>query len=374
MDDTRQWCLNAKSMKKSSRQTGSSRPTRMNALQITRVLEVGPHHPPLDLVQLKVPEPGPGELLIHVHACGICHTELDEIEGRTPPPVLPMTPGHQVVGTVVAEGDGCRLELLNRRVGIAWIHSACGECQWCIEGRENLCPDFRATGRDAPGGYAEFMVVDESFAHVIPPAIGDLEATPLLCAGAVGFRALDLCRLKNGERLGLTGFGASGHLVLQMARHLYPDSSVYVFARSASEREFALDLGATWAGDTTERPQHALDAIIDTTPAWLPVIEAMDALAPGGRLVINAIRKEADDRTRLSGLDYERHLWREKSLSTVANVTRRDVRECLRLAACIPLKPHVTAYPLKEANRALRELKQGGIRGAKVLRISAGED
>jgi propanol-preferring alcohol dehydrogenase len=213
------------------------------------------------------------------------------------------------------------------------------------------------------------MTVAETFAHPIPDEIGDLEATPLLCAGAVGYRALSLCRLENGQNLGLTGFGASGHLVLQMAQHLYPDSRIFVFARSQVERSFAEQLGADWTGGTSELPGTDLDAIIDTTPAWLPVLAAMEALAPGGRLVINAIRKEHGDREILTSLDYDRHLWREKTLSTVANVTRRDVRECLRLATKIPLRPRVTAYPLEGANQALLELKQGHIRGARVLQV-----
>jgi len=342
---------------------------RMRAMRIHRLgpIEVG--RPPLQEDFLPLPVPGATDLLVRVHACGVCHTELDEIEGRTAPPVLPMTPGHQVIGTVVGQGKACRLKLLDHRVGIAWIHSACGECRWCKSGRENLCPDFRACGRDAAGGYADYMTVPESFAHPVPREIGDLEATPLLCAGAVGYRALSLCRLENGQNLGLTGFGASGHLVLQMARHLYPDSQIFVFARSQSERTFAAQLGAHWTGDTSEPPGTGLDAVIDTTPAWLPVLAAMKALAPGGRLVINAIRKESGDQDILAKLDYDRHLWREKTLSTVANVTRQDVRECLKLAAKIPLRPHVTAYPLEGANQALLELKQGRIRGAKVLQI-----
>jgi propanol-preferring alcohol dehydrogenase len=342
----------------------------MQAMRIHRLGPLSETRPPLVADEVPVPAPAAGEVLLRVHACGVCHTEIDEIEGRTPPATLPMTPGHQVVGTVCKEGPGCRLGLQGERVGVAWIHSACGECRWCREGRENLCPDFSATGRDAPGGYAEYMVVPEAFVHAVPSAIGDLEATPLLCAGAVGYRALSLCKLENGQHLGLTGFGASGHLVLQMARQLYPDSPVSVFARSASEREFAAGLGAAWTGKTTAHPERALDTIIDTTPAWLPVLAAMEALAPGGRLVINAIRKEPGDHGLLRDLDYDRHLWREKSLSTVANVTRRDVSECLRLAAEIPLRPHVTEYPLEQANQALLELKRGHLRGAKVLRIS----
>lgn len=345
-------------------------PDQSRAMRIHRTGPVIAAGQPLELDLVNTPKPGTGEILLRVSACGVCHTELDEIEGRTAPAMLPMTPGHQVVGEVVHEGRNCRLGLVGRRVGVAWIHSACGECQWCREGRENLCPEFRATGRDAPGGYAEFMTIPETFAHEIPEGIGDLEATPLLCAGAVGYRALMLCGLENGQRLGLTGFGASGHLVLQMASYLYPDSPVFVFARNEKERAFALDLGACWAGNTTDRPEDLLDAIIDTTPAWLPVLAAMDALAPGGRLVINAIRKEAGDQGLLTGLDYDRHLWREKTLSTVANVTRRDVRECLRLAVQIPLKPQVTPYTLDQANQALIELKHDHIRGAKVLQIA----
>lgn len=341
----------------------------MRAMRIHRLGPISAGLPPLVEDSVPVPSPGASDLLIRIHACGVCHTEIDEIEGRTPPAALPMTPGHQVVGTVVEQGKDCRQGLLKRRVGIAWIHSACGECQWCKSGRENLCPEFSACGRDAAGGYAEYMTVPESFVHPIPDNIGDLEATPLLCAGAVGYRALSLCRLENGQNLGLTGFGASGHLVLQMAQHLYPDSRIFVFARSQKERAFAAQLGADWTGDTSEQPGTGLDAIIDTTPAWLPVLAAMEALAPGGRLVINAIRKESGDQGILTTLDYDRHLWREKTLSTVANVTRRDVRECLRLASEIPLRPHVTAYPLEGANQALLELKQGHIQGAKVLQI-----
>jgi propanol-preferring alcohol dehydrogenase len=341
----------------------------MRAMRIHRLGDISSTHPPLKEDLISIPEPGDSDLLIRVHACGVCHTEIDEIEGRTPPSNLPMTPGHQVVGSVVGQGPACKLGLLNQRVGIAWIHSACGACQWCLGGRENLCPDFIACGRDAPGGYADYMTVPESFAHVIPEQIGDLEATPLLCAGAVGFRALRLCQLENGQSLGLTGFGASGHLVLQMAQHLYPDSRFFVFARNVEERAFAAELGATWTGDTCDRPEAGLDAIIDTTPAWLPVLAALQALSPGGRLVINAIRKESGDQDIMAGLNYEKHLWREKSLSTVANVTRSDVRECLRLATEIPLRPHVNAFPLSRANQALLELKQGQIRGAKVLQI-----
>jgi propanol-preferring alcohol dehydrogenase len=349
---------------------GASIPSTMRAMRIHRLGPIKASFPPLQSDVITTPRPQNSEILIRVRACGVCHTELDEIEGRTAPAVLPMIPGHQVVGTAIAEGPDCHLGLQGKRVGVAWIHSACGSCKWCTSGRENLCPEFIACGRDAPGGYAEFMVVREEFAHEIPAGIGDCEATPLLCAGAVGYRALSLCELSNGQALGLTGFGASGHLVLQMSKFLYPDSKIYVFARSGKERRFAAKLGAIWTGDTRDRPPELLDSIIDTTPAWLPVLSAMENLAPGGRLVINAIRKEAGDQELLLQLDYERHLWREKSLRSVANVTRKDVRECLRLATQIPLQPQVTEYALDEANTALIELKQGHIVGAKVLHLT----
>jgi propanol-preferring alcohol dehydrogenase len=344
---------------------------QMLAMQITRLGELSSSQPAVVKQLVALPQAGPQEVLIRVHACGVCHTELDEIEGRTEPAVLPMTPGHQVVGTVVKEGPACTQNLQGQRVGVAWIHSACGTCKYCMAGTENLCPDFKACGRDAHGGYAEYMTAPEAFVHTIPENISDTEAAPLLCAGAVGFRALTLCRLENGQKLGLTGFGASGHLVLQMARYLYPDSPIYVFARSKTEREFALKLGACWTGNTTDQPESQLDAIIDTTPAWLPVLAALEALCPGGRLVVNAIRKESGDQDVLSRLDYGRHLWMEKNLSTVANVTRQDVRSCLRLAGAIPLHPLVDTYPLEKANDALLAVKQGHIRGAKVLLVNS---
>jgi propanol-preferring alcohol dehydrogenase len=256
-------------------------------------------------------------------------------------------------------------------VGVAWIGWACGRCKACREGNENLCPYFRATGRDVDGGYAEFMTVPAAFAHPIPEAFTDAEAAPLLCAGAIGYRSLKLAGLEDGEALGLTGFGASAHLVLQMAHHRYPASPVYVFARSEGERAFARELGAAWAGESEEEPPSLLAAVIDTTPAWQPVVDALRNLEPEGRLVINAIRKEERDKSALLSLDYPRDLWMEKEIKSVANVARSDVREFLALAAEIPIHPEIEEFPLADANRALRELKAKSIRGAKVLRIAA---
>jgi propanol-preferring alcohol dehydrogenase len=294
---------------------------------------------------------------------------LDEIEGRTPPPHFPMVLGHQVVGKT-HETRSNAFEV-GDRVGVAWIYSACGQCKFCLAGDENLCRDFKATGRDANGGYAQYMSVPADFAFRIPEAFSDLEAAPLLCAGAIGYRSLRLTGLKDGQNLGLTGFGASGHLVLKMVRHRYPASQVFVFARSARERAFARELGAAWAGDTAKESPVKLDVIIDTTPVWKPVVGALKNLERGGRLVVNAIRKEKVDQEYLLRLDYAAHLWLEKEIKSVANVSRRDVREFLELAAEIPIKPEVQEFALEEANGALLELKTRKIRGAKVLRIEA---
>jgi propanol-preferring alcohol dehydrogenase len=325
---------------------------------------------PLQPADLPDPEPGPGEILVRVSTCGVCHTELDEIEGRTPPPHLPVVLGHQVVGRVVGAGIGASALGTGERVGVAWIYSACGTCEFCRSGQENLCPEFRATGRDANGGYAELMVVPERFAYRIPGVFSDAEAAPLLCAGAIGYRSLRLSGLRDGQTLGLTGFGASAHLVLKMARRRFPHSRVYVFSRTEAERVFARELGAAWAGDTTDTAPEPADCIIDTTPAWQPVVEALRSLIPGGRLVINAIRKEERDKATLLALDYPAHLWQEKETKSVANVTRADVSEFLALAAEIPILPEVQEYPLEDANRALVALKARQIRGAKVLRIN----
>ena len=325
---------------------------------------------PLEQVQLPDPVPAEGEILVRVTACGVCHTELDEIEGRTPPPHLPIVPGHQVVGRIEAAWGETSSFQIGERVGIAWIYSACGVCKFCLAGEENLCQDFQATGRDVPGGYAEYMTVPQGFAYRIPEVYTDAEAAPLLCAGAVGYRALRLTGLEDGQNLGLTGFGASGHLVLKTVRYRYPQAKVFVFARSARERAFAEQLGAVWAGDTAEESPEKLRAIIDTTPVWKPVVEALKNLEPGGRLVINAIRKEEGDKANLLRLDYPAHLWLEKEIKSVANVTRRDVSEFLALAAEMDIRPEIQEYALSEANQALVELKNREIRGAKVLRMA----
>ena len=340
----------------------------MKTMVLSKLCSLEENQTPLELMELPDPIPEEKEILVKVSACGVCHTELDEIEGRTAPPHLPIIPGHEVVGYVEAVGSKASAFKIGDRVGIAWIYSACGECKFCLEGNENLCQDFKATGRDANGGYAQYMTVSEDFAYHIPDVFSDLEAAPLLCAGAIGYRSLRLTGLKDGQSLGLTGFGASGHIVLKMVRHRYPNTKVFVFARSAEERAFSRELGAVWAGDTAEESPQKLDSIIDTTPAWKPIVEALMNLESGGRLVINAIRKEGD-KDSLLRLDYPIHLWQEKEIKSVANITRRDVREFLALAAEIGLKPEVQEFALEKANEALVELKTSKIRGAKVLKM-----
>ncbi len=339
----------------------------MRAMMLSATVDLDQNPAPLVMVDVDKPKPADREVLVKVSVCGVCHTELDEVEGRTPPPVFPVIPGHEIVGKVVELGGACRERNVGERVGIGWIHSSCGGDD------ENLSDEFKATGRDADGGYAEYVVVPESYAFPLPAEFSDAEAAPLLCAGGVGYRSLRLANIEDGQVLGLTGFGGSGHLVLQMARHLYPDASLYVFARSAAERQFALELGADWAGDTEEKPPSAPHAIIDTTPAWRPVLAALACLRPGGRLVINAIRKESRDVDLMATIDYQQHLWMEKEVKSVANVTRRDIEEFLPLAAEVPLHVEVQHYPLDQANEALLDLRAGHVRGAKVLKISASD-
>ncbi len=341
----------------------------MKAMILQSISDFGQGSIPLVYGNLPDPVPSDDEVLIRVSRCGVCHTELDEIEGRTPPPVYPVIPGHQVIGTVEAKGRDVRDHVIGDRVGVGWIFSSCGKCSYCLSGRENLCTDFRATGRDANGGYAEYMTVRGSFAYPIPAGFSDSQAAPLLCAGAVGYRALKLTGLQNGQDIGLTGFGGSGHLVLKVIRHKYPDSGIYVFARSATERAFAMELGASWAGDTSQMAPVFLDSIIDTTPVWMADVAALNNLKPGGRLVINVIRKEAADKDALLGIGYSKHLWMEKEIKSVANVTRTDVKEFLEICSEIPVIPDLQEYRLEDANVALTELKERKIRGAKVLVI-----
>lgn len=317
---------------------------------------------PLRMVDLPVPTPRPKEILVRISVCGICHTELDEIEGRLPPN-LPIILGHEIVGSVEGLGPGVAKFALGDRVGIAWINSACGRCRFCQEGDENLCPEFRGTGCHANGGYAQYTVVPEDFAYPIPKRFSDSEAAPLLCAGAVGYRDLRLSGIKKGQTLGLFGFGASAHIVIQMATYL--GGEVFVFTRSEEHRNLARKLGASWAGAPDDGTPKKLDAAIDFTPVGETVPRALRALEKGGRLVMAVIRK----RNPVPPMDYAELLWDEKEIKSVANITRKDAQEFLSLAAEIPIIPEVQEFRLQEANHGLILLKQGNIQGAGILRM-----
>jgi len=325
--------------------------------------EISPiENEPLRMEELPHPVPGPKQILVRISACGICHTELDEIEGRLPPR-LPIVPGHQIVGKVEGVGSGATKFTLGDRVGIAWIHSACGKCHFCEEGNENLCLEFRGTGCHAHGGYAQYTVVSEDFAYSIPERFSDVQATPLLCAGAIGYRDLTLTGVKKGQTLGLFGFGASAHIVVQLAR--YWGCNVFAFTRSEEHRNLAKKLGASWAGRPEDDPPRKLHCAIDFTPVGETVPQALKVLEKGGRLVLAVIRK----RNPIPPLNYAELLWDEREIKSVANVTRKDAREFLTLAAEIPIIPEVQEFKLREANQALLLLKQGRIQGAGVLRI-----
>ncbi len=316
----------------------------------------------LRLTDIPVPELETGEILVKVAACGVCHTELDEIEGRLKPK-LPIILGHEIVGRVAKTGTGAGKYKIGERVGIAWIHSTCGGCEFCKSGRENLCTEFQGTGCDANGGYAEYTAVNEKFAYPIPERFNDVQAAPLLCAGAIGYRDLKLTGVKQGQTLGLFGFGASAHIVLQMAKHRGIET--YVFTRGKEHRHLARELGAVWTGTAQDEPPSKIDCAIDFTPIGETVPEALRVLKKGGRLIIAVIRK----RTPIPAIDYAGLFWDEKEIKSVANITRRDAEEFLLLATKIPIVPEIQEFKLEAANEALILLKQGKIQGAAVLRI-----
>jgi len=338
----------------------------MKAMVLERISAVEGR--PLRLTDLARPVPKRGQILVKVSTCGVCHTELDEIEGRIPPSRFPMVLGHEVVGKVAALGFGAKRFREGDRVGIAWINWACGKCSFCIKGEENLCDAARWTGKDAPGGYAQYTVVSEDFAYPIPDRFTDVEAAPLLCAGVIGYRALRLSGMEDGKVLGLYGFGASAHIIIQVAKYKYPSGKLFVFTRANQKdhQNLARRLGADWIGVTGDTSPEKLDCAIDFTPVGGPVREALRNLQKGGRVVINAIRKT----TPVPELDYTEHLWYEKELKSVANVTRRDAQEFLPLAAQIRIVPETQEFRLEEANEALVLLKEGKMRGAGVLRMS----
>ncbi len=315
---------------------------------------------PLRAVEMPDPVPGPGEVLLRVLACGLCHTDLHAVEGDLPLPRLPLVPGHQVVGAVEAAGEGASRFSPGQRVGVAWLGQTCGGCRFCLSSRENLCENARFTGYHRDGGYAEKVVVDERFAYPLPEEFPDLQAAPLLCAGIIGYRALRLSGAGAGARLGLYGFGASAHVTIQLARHL--GCEVSVFTRGGGRRALARELGASWTGKVPDRPNEPLDASILFAPAGELVPPALEALDRGGRLVLAGIHMGP-----VPELAYQEHLYYEKSLVSVTANTRADGEAFLELAAAIPVRTTVTSYPLAEANRALQDLKDGRVDGAAVL-------
>lgn len=322
---------------------------------------------PLSMVEWPRPVPGKKDVLIKVSTCGVCHTELDEIEGRLVPPRFPIILGHEIVGRIEALGAEVTRFREGDRVGVTWIHSSCGVCRFCREGHENLCDHYEATGLHAHGGYGEYTLVSESFACPIPDAFSDAQAAPLLCAGVIGYRALRLTGIRKGQILGLYGFGASAHIAIQVAKHW--GNKVFVFTRKGqtAHQGLANKLGADWVGATGQMPPEKLDCAIDFTPIGAPIKEALHCLQKGGRLVVNAIRKVDD----IPPLDYATLLWHEKELKSVANVTREDGEAFLPLAAQIGICPEVQEFPLNRANEALVLLKKGNIQGAGVLRVSS---
>lgn len=317
---------------------------------------------PLALRDVTLPEPGPQQIRVKVSCCGLCHTDLHTVEGDIPPHKLPIIPGHQIVGTVEKLGEGASTFQLGDRVGIPWLHWTDGTCEFCRRGMENLCTHAKFTGWDADGGYAEYTVVDEDFAYLIPATFTDENAAPLLCAGIIGYRSFRVSGVKEGERLGLYGFGASAHVVIQFARHL--GCEVLVFTRNEQHRKLAGELGAVWAGRAEDTPPRPLDAAIIFAPAGELVPEALRATRKAGTVALAGITM-----SDVPSMPYNL-LYHERVLRSVANSTRQDAREFLDLAAKVPVKTEIQMYELGEVNQALADLKHSRICGAGVVRIS----
>jgi len=317
---------------------------------------------PLALDELPRPDPGPGQIRIRVRVCGVCHTDLHTVEGELALPKLPLVPGHQIVGIVDALGAGVTRFQVGDRVGVPWLHQACGTCDYCQRGAENLCESAQFTGLHVDGGYAQYTLAPADFSYPIPDVFSDAEASPLLCAGIIGYRSLRLSEIQPGQRLGLYGFGASAHIAIQVARHW--DCQVYVFTRTESHRQLARELGAVWVGDARDDPGVRLQGSITFAPVGWIVPEALRVLDKGGTLAINAIHMSP-----IPELPY-RLIYHERTVRSVANSTRQDAEELLAVAAEIPIRTAVQTFPLEEANQALQALKASQIDGAAALRIS----
>jgi propanol-preferring alcohol dehydrogenase len=316
---------------------------------------------PLVSSDVPIPEPADDEVRVRIRACGICRTDLHVVEGELPVRRSPLVPGHQIVGTVDALGARAGRFAIGRRVGIGWLQRTCGRCRFCASGRENLCDAPAFTGWTVDGGYAQYTIAPEAFVYPLPDGFADLDAAPLLCAGIIGFRALRLSGIGSGARLGLVGFGAAAHVAIQVARHW--GAEVYAITREARHRELALRLGAVWAGGATDAPPHPLDAAILFAPAGELVPRTLGMLDKGGMLVLGGIHMSP-----VPPLEYSL-LYQERTIRSVANNTRADGADFLRVAAEIPIRTEIEVFPLEEANRALQALKHDGVRGAAVLRV-----
>lgn len=316
----------------------------------------------LELLDIPEPSPSPGEVKIRVSTCGVCHTDLHIVEGELDLPRLPIVPGHEVVGVVEELGEGAKRYEVGDRVGVAWLYSSCDRCEFCSRGLENLCESARFTGLHENGGYAEYMVAKEDYVYPISESFTDENAAPLLCAGVIGYRSFRLSEVQPGQRLGLYGFGASAHIVIQVATAL--GCEVYVFTRSEEHRRLARRLGSTWEGSATDTPPRKLDSAIIFAPAGWVVKEALSALDRGGTIAINAIHMSP-----IPEIPYD-ILWHERKIRSVANVTRRDAEQLLKIAGEIPIETEVEVFDLEEANKALKEMKDRKIKGAAVLKIS----
>lgn len=332
----------------------------MKAMQLRQPAPV--ETAPLALTEVETPQPGPGQVRLKIHTCGVCHTDLHIVEGDLALPRLPTIPGHEIVGVVDAVGEGVSLHQVGDRMGVPWLHQTCGQCRYCRAGKENLCDNIRFTGLHADGGFAEYTVVHERFAYPIPAAFDDVAAAPLLCAGIVGYRSLRLSRVQPGQRLGLYGFGASAHIIIQIAR--YWDCEVFVFSRGEHHRELARNLGAVWTGGAEDDPGARLDSSIIFAPAGGLVPEALRVLDKGGTLALGGIHMSP-----IPQMAYDL-LWHERTIQSVANSTRQDALDFLEVAAKVPVKTETELYDLEQANETLLRLKRSEINGAAVLRIS----
>ncbi len=316
---------------------------------------------PLMAADIDVPQPKPGQVRIEIHTCGVCHTDLHIVEGDLTLPRLPTIPGHQIVGTVDAVGERVIKHKVGDRLGVPWLYQSCGTCRYCQHDKENLCEQIQFTGLHVDGGFAEYVVVDEQFAYPIPTAFDDAEAAPLLCAGVIGYRSLRLSGIQPGQRLGLYGFGAAAHIVIQIARHW--GCKVFVFTRSGHHRTLAKSLGAVWVGGAEDEPGTVMDSSIIFAPAGWLVPEALRMLDKGGTLALGGIHMSP-----IPEMPYDL-LWHERTVRSVANSTRQDAIELLKVAAEIPVKTEVELFDLDQANEVLLRLKESQINGAGVLRI-----